>query len=68
MSNSLYLEAITEAKQLREAAEANAKKAIIDAMTPQIKRLVEKELLDESSDDVSDDMRKVNPRLNPNVR
>ena len=55
MSNSLYLEAITEAKQLREAAEANAKKAIIDAMTPQIKRLVEKELLDESSEDVADD-------------
>jgi len=58
MSNSLYTEAIAEAKQLREAAEANAKKAIIEAMTPQIKRLVEKELLDEAqstSDLESDD-------------
>jgi hypothetical protein len=54
MSNSLYLEAITEAKQLKEAAEANAKKAIIDAMAPQIKRLVERELLEET-DDLSSD-------------
>lgn len=55
MSNSLYLEAISEAKQLKEAAEANAKKAIIDAMAPQIKRLVERELLEESDDLSSDD-------------
>jgi hypothetical protein len=54
MSNSLYLEAITEAKQLKEAAEANAKKAIIDAMAPQIKRLVERELLEESDDTTSE--------------
>jgi len=50
MSSSLYLDAIAEAKQLKEAAEANAKKAIIDAMTPQIRRLVENELMENSSD------------------
>ena len=46
MSSSLYMEAIAEAKQLKEAAEANAKKAIIEAMTPQIRRLVENELME----------------------
>lgn len=55
MSNSLYSEAIAEAKQLRDAAEANAKKAIIEAMTPQIKKLVERELLEGSSDEETDD-------------
>lgn len=55
MSNSLYSEAIAEAKQLRDAAEANAKKAIIEAMTPQIKKLVERELLEESSAEETND-------------
>ncbi len=49
MSNSLYAEAITEAKQLKEAAEENAKQAIIDAMAPQIRSMIERELVGENS-------------------
>jgi hypothetical protein len=52
MSSSLYLDAIAEAKQLKEAAEANAKKAIIEAMAPQIRRLVENELIEGSNNDL----------------
>ena len=54
MSSSLYLDAIAEAKQLKEAAEANAKKAIIEAMTPQIRRLVENELIEGSNKDLTE--------------
>ena len=50
MSNTLYAEAITEAKHLKEAAEENAKQAIIDAMAPQIRTMIERELMGESSD------------------
>jgi len=43
MSN-IYQEAIAEAKKLKEVAEQNAKNAIIEAVAPRIKRLVEQEL------------------------
>lgn len=63
MSVNLYHEAIAEAKQLREMAEQNAKNKIIDAVTPKIRRLIEKQLLGEDAlddseemDDVSDDI------------
>ena len=50
MSKTLYEDAIAEAKQLREVAEKNAKQAIIEAMTPKIRHLIEKELI--SSDEI----------------
>lgn len=62
MSQSLYEEAIAEARRLTEMAEQNAKNKIIDAVTPQIKRLIEQELmgdpedLDDSELDVDDEM------------
>ena len=49
MSNSLYDEAIAEAKQLREVAEKNAKNAIIEAVTPRIRRFIEDQLVKEES-------------------
>jgi len=60
MSQTLYEEAIAEARRLTEMAEQNAKNKIIDAVTPQIKRLIEAELLkggegSESDDDVEGD-------------
>jgi hypothetical protein len=55
MSNALN-EAILEAKKLREVAEANAKKALIEAMTPKVRELIEKELLGESVDETDDDI------------
>ena len=50
MSKTLYEDALAEAKQLREVAEKNAKQAIIEAMTPKIRQLIEKELI--SSDEI----------------
>jgi len=46
----IYSEAIAEAKKLKEVAEANAKQAIIDAMTPKIKRIIEMQLTGEEED------------------
>jgi len=45
MSQTLYEEAIAEARRLTEMAEQNAKNKIIDAVTPQIRKLIEQELL-----------------------
>ena len=44
MSNSLYEEAIADAKKIREVAEENAKKAILEAVTPKIKEFIENEV------------------------
>ncbi len=58
MSQNLYEEAIAEARRLREMAEENAKNKIIDAVTPQIRQLIEQELMgdeEEADADVSDD-------------
>tara|TARA_B100000700_G_scaffold181313_1_gene200012 strand:+ start:7613 stop:9070 length:1458 start_codon:yes stop_codon:yes gene_type:complete len=48
MSESLYSEAIAEAKQLRDVAEQNAKNAIIEAVTPKIREFIESQLVNES--------------------
>ena len=62
MSQTLYEEAIAEARRLTEMAEQNAKNKIIDAVTPQIKRMIEAQLLsdneptdEEMVDDEEDD-------------
>jgi len=62
MSKTLYEEALIDLEQLKQVAESNAKNAIIDAITPKIKRLIEKQLIDDYSeadslhdDDLDDD-------------
>ena len=45
MSNSLYLEAINAAEQLKLSAEEKAKQQLIESMSPQIKLMVEKKLM-----------------------
>ena len=47
MTNSLYTEALADAKAVREAAEARAKQQLIEAMSPDIKLMVEKAILGE---------------------
>ena len=42
--SSLYKDAIADARKLREAAEQNAKNRIIDAVTPQLRRLIESQI------------------------
>ena len=49
--STLFDEAIAEAKQLRQLAEENAKKKILDAMAPRIRRLIEQELVDDLGDE-----------------
>ncbi len=51
MSKQLYEEALADVKRVKEVAEDNAKRAILDAVTPRLKELIERELLRESSDD-----------------
>jgi len=53
MSKQLYEEALADVKKLKEIAEDNAKKALIEAVSPRIKDLIEAELLREASDEES---------------
>ena len=47
MSNKLYEEAIADAKKIREVAEENAKKAILEAVTPKIRDFIESQILEQ---------------------
>ena len=51
MSKQLYEEALADVKKLKEIAEDNAKKALIEAVSPRIKDLIEAELLKEAADE-----------------
>lgn len=51
MSTNIYEQAIAEAKKLREVAEQNAKNAIIEAITPRVRELIDKELTNSSDFD-----------------
>jgi hypothetical protein len=55
MSRSLFEEAIADARQLREAAEQNAKNAIIEAVTPRIREFIENQLVGGASINENDD-------------
>jgi len=48
--SKLFEEAIADAKKLKEVAEANAKKAIIESVTPQIKEFIESQLLEDTDE------------------
>jgi hypothetical protein len=51
MSKQLYEEALADVNKVKEIAEDNAKRAIIEAVVPRIRDLIEKQLLGESLDD-----------------
>ena len=51
--SSLYKDAIADARKLREAAEQNAKNRIIEAVTPKLRRLIEKQIAE--GDELLDD-------------
>jgi len=55
MSSTLYKEALLEVEALKRMAEENAKNKIIDAVTPQIRNLIEAQLLGEKKVDELDD-------------
>ena len=60
MSKQLYEEAIADLKKGKEIAEDNAKRAVVEAVAPRIRELIEKELLGESlnEDESSEDEEK----------
>jgi hypothetical protein len=51
MSKQLYEEAIADLKKVKEIAEDNAKRVVVEAVAPRIRELIEKELLGESLDE-----------------
>lgn len=56
MSSTLYKEALLEVDELKRMAEENAKNKIIEAVTPQIRRMVESQLLGERKVDELDEL------------
>jgi hypothetical protein len=50
MSKQLYEEALADVKKVKEVAEDNAKRAVIEAVTPRIRDLIEKQLFGEDLD------------------
>ena len=54
MTNSLYTEALADAKAIREAAEARAKEQLVESMSPKIKLMVEKAILGEDIEEVEE--------------
>ena len=53
MSN-LYRDAIADARKLREAAEQNAKNRIIEAVTPKLRSLIERQIAEGDDEFVED--------------
>jgi len=58
--SKIFEEAIADAKMLKRVAEENAKKAILESVTPKIKEFIEEQLLEggkeeNSEEDESDD-------------
>lgn len=58
MSKTLYEEALADVKQLKEVAESNARRAVMDSVTPKIKELIEAQLFGDGIDELneSDDL------------
>lgn len=55
MTKQLYEEALADVKKIKEIAEDNAKKALIEAVAPRIKDLIEAELLREVEEGDTED-------------
>lgn len=55
MSKQLYEEALADVKKVKEIAEDNAKRAILEAVTPRIRDLIERELLREDNNEEEDE-------------
>lgn len=47
MSKQLYEEALADVKHVKQVAEDNAKRAVLDAVTPRIRQFIDKALLEE---------------------
>jgi len=54
MSNKLFEEALADAKKLKEVAEENAKRAILESVTPKIREFIEGQLLESDNSEISE--------------
>jgi hypothetical protein len=54
MSKQLYDEALADVRKVKELAEANAQRAILDVVTPRIRELIESQLMGEEEKEDSD--------------
>jgi hypothetical protein len=53
MSKSLYEEAIGDVRRIKQVAEDNAKRTVLDQVVPRIKKLIEEQLLNETVDPIT---------------
>ena len=56
MSEELYEQAIADARKIREVAEENAKKAVLEAVTPKIKKFIEEQILEQESSEEKEEV------------
>ena len=54
--SKIFEDAIADAKKLREVAEENAKKAILEAVTPRIREFIEDQLLEDYTKEADEEM------------
>ena len=54
--SSLYKDAIADARKLKETAEQNAKNRIIEAVTPKLRQLIERQITEGGDGDLADDL------------
>ena len=54
MSSKIFEEALADAKKLKSVAEENAKKAILEAVTPRIREFIEDQLLEAEGSEVEE--------------
>ena len=56
MSEELYEQAIADARKIREVAEENAKKAVLEAVTPKIKKFIEEQILEQEASEEKEEV------------
>lgn len=66
MSKQLYEEALADVKKVTQVAEDNAKRAILEVVTPRIRELIERELLGEGFGDEDEEVI-VNAEVEPGL-
>lgn len=52
--SKIYSEAIADAKKIREIAEENAKKAILESVTPRIRQFIEESILEQEAENIEE--------------
>lgn len=65
MTKQLYEEALADVKKVKQLAEANAQRTVLEAVTPRIRELIENQLFEEVCDDDMCDDDLVDPAIDP---